>query len=69
MNISLADKEDIQKVFNKYYEIIQEKNQIDMNIYNYIRDHIFPKYKILGSEKCNKKGKRRIIRGINMLLY
>lgn len=69
-NTSLADKEMKESVHSEYSEYIQENNENDIKLYNYVKNNIWPKYKLteLKDSEFNS-GKSKFTRNINTVLF
>ncbi|HET8804198.1 MAG TPA: hypothetical protein VFM72_06430 [Aequorivita sp.] len=68
-NRSRSESDRKQEVLHDYSEFIEEKNQIDLKLYDYVKRNIWPKYKVDNFDDCNGKGKAKIIRSTNMALF
>lgn len=67
-NSALETKEFKKEVKKKYSDFIKENNKIDNELYKYVVENVYPRFK-LDDKPDNIKGKPGIIRDVNMLKY
>jgi hypothetical protein len=69
-NASLADKKEKEKVQKKFGDFINEQNQIDIRLYNYVKNNLWPRFKVENIDECKERsGKMKPIRDFNMLMF
>jgi hypothetical protein len=71
-NTNLADKDTKNEVHEIYSDFIAEMNQNDIELYEYVKNQIWPKYKKLAFDTDNKsevKTKGRIRRELNTIRF
>ena len=68
-NTSLA-REDVRKeTVKKYSEFITEQNQTDLQLYEYFRNHLWPKFKSHKNQVKPVREKPQIIRSFNTIQF
>lgn len=69
INPNLARHEMKQQVRENFEDFIMEKNEIDIRLYNYVKEKIWPRYKSNNKQVADKNSKNLITRNINTLLF
>jgi hypothetical protein len=69
-NASLTDKEEKEKIQKEFGDFIKEQNQIDIKLYNYVKEKLWPKYKPEIQDGCKERsGKLKPFRDYNLLMF
>lgn len=69
-NSNLAKDEMKEKVWEDYSDFIYDKNETDIRLYKYVKENIWPKFRIENFHKPqNVKGKNVITRKVNTVLF
>ena len=53
INKNLAKKEKANDIYDKYHDFIEEKNDNDIKLYEYVKRSVWPRYKNLSSACSN----------------
>lgn len=67
-NPNLALKKEKQQVADHYSDFIEEQNQIDQKLYAYVKENIWPRFKVDNLEGCNHDG-GKLRRSLNTAMF
>jgi len=68
-NTSLANQADRNLVFSNFASFIEEKNELDVQLYQYVKENIYPRFKLDDPSSFLEKGRPLVYRNVNMIRF
>lgn len=68
-NSSEASKEEREMLIKDFGDYITEQNQIDIQLYDYVKKNVYPRYREYDKAKTDADGKAGLVRFVNKIDY